>query len=131
MKTSITAIAFTILLAATFGSAQSQKVSSKIPFEFTAAGKVLPAGQYEVKYDAERSLVIIKSSEKGPVVNMPILTMLAGAMHTTPNDSHIVFDKIGNKYFLSEIWIPGMDGIDLLSTKEKHEHEIVNVPVPR
>jgi hypothetical protein len=24
-----------------------------------------------------------------------------------------------------------MDGIDLLSTKENHEHEIVNVPVPQ
>jgi hypothetical protein len=129
MKTNVTAIGLAILLAATFGLAQLQhRVSAKIPYEFTAAGKVLPAGQYDFSYDVGSRQVTIKSTDKGSVVLVPIITMLAGATHTTPSDSHIVFDKIGNKCMLSEIWITGTDGISLLSTKEMHEHEIVNVP---
>ena len=129
MKTNIAAVGLAILLAAAFGSAQLQhKVSAKIPYEFTAAGKVLPAGQYDFFYDAGSKQVTVKGTEKGSVVLVPIITLLAGAIHTTPNDSHIVFDRIGNKYSLSEIWISGIDGISLLSTKEMHEHEIVNVP---
>jgi hypothetical protein len=129
VKKNIAAIGLATLLAATLGMAQLQhKVSAKISHEFTAAGKVLPAGQYDFFYDIGSRQVTIKGTEKGSSVIVPVITLLAGAIHTTPNDSHIVFDKIGNKYSLSEIWIPGIDGISLLSTKEMHEHEIVNAP---
>jgi hypothetical protein len=129
MKTNITKIGLVILLVATFGLAQLEhKISAKIPYEFTAAGKLLPAGQYDFIYDAGSRQVTIRGTEKGSGVMMPIITLLAGAIHTTPNDSHVVFDKIGSKYMLSEIWIPRIDGISLLSTKEMHEHAIVNVP---
>jgi hypothetical protein len=62
------------------------------------------------------------------MVNVSIVTTLAAAMHTTPRDAHVVFDRIGNSRVLSEIWISGMDGLSLVATKEEHEHEILNVP---
>jgi hypothetical protein len=128
MKTNtLVTISLAILLAATLGSAQS-KISAKIPFEFTAGGKVLQAGQYDFTYTSGMRTVIVRGADKGSVVNVPIITWLAGAMHTTPNDAHIVFDVVGNNHFLSEIWIPGMDGLDLITTKEIHQHEIVNIP---
>ena len=129
MKTrTIVAFSLTVLLAVTFGLAQSRNVRAKIPFEFTVAGKVFPAGEYTFTYDARLRRVAVSDSDKRSVDYVSIVTFLAAAMHTTPDDSHVVFDKIGNKHYLSELWIPGMDGLDLLSTKEKHEHEIVNVP---
>jgi len=131
MKTNIVAIGLAILLAAAFGLAQSQpqQVSAKIPFEFTAAGKVFPAGQYNFSYNSVQRYVIVRGVDKESEARVILVTMLARGMHTTPSDAHVVFDKIGNNRFLSELWIPGLDGLDLLSTKEKHEHEIVNVPV--
>ena len=39
----------------------------------------------------------------------------------------IVFDKVGDVFTLSEIWVPGLDGFMLHMTKEAHEHRIVNV----
>ena len=131
MKTNIVVfVGLTMLLAATFGLAQGDpnKVRANIPHEFTAAGKVLPAGQYDFSYNALQRTVTIKDTDKGPAVIMPIVTLLAGAMHTTPPDSHIVFDKVGSYHYLSEIWIPGLDGILLVTTKDKHEHEMLNVP---
>ena len=128
MKMNTAAVGFAILLAATLGLAQSHRVQAKIPYEFTAAGEVLPAGEYSFNYDGGQRVMTVKNTEKGSAVMMPIVTLLSGAIHTTPDDSHIVFDKVGNKHYLSEIWIPGMDGISLRSTKEKHEHEMVTVP---
>jgi hypothetical protein len=49
-------------------------------------------------------------------------------MHTTPEDAHIVFDVVGDKHMLSEIWIPGEDGYLLLATKGKHGHKVINIP---
>jgi len=131
MKTnSVVAVSLTLLLTAAFGLAQvsADRVTAKVPHEFTAAGKLLPAGQYSFTYDADKRFVTIRGAGNEPGVIVPVVTLLAGAMHTTANDAHVVFDKVGNNYYLSEIWIPGIDGIALLTTKEKHEHEIVNVP---
>ena len=127
MKRNIATVALLILVAATSGFAQTHRVKATIPHEFTAAGKVLPAGEYTFGYDAQRRMVTVKT-ENGSATMVPIVTLLAGAIHTTSNDSHIVFDRIGNNHHLSEIWMPGIDGVSLLSTKEKHEHEIVNAP---
>jgi len=55
-------------------------------------------------------------------------TRLAGGLYTTPKDAHVVFDKIGNAYVLSELWLPGEDGLLLHVTKEKHEHKVINSP---
>ena len=131
MKTNIAVVAgLTLLLTATFGLAQQNldNVRAMIPHEFTAVGKVLPAGQYSFIYNSGQRVVIVKNANKGESVIVPVVTWLAKEMHTTPNDAHVVFDKIGNRYYLSELWIPELYGLDLLTTKEKHEHEVVNVP---
>jgi hypothetical protein len=59
---------------------------------------------------------------------VPILTLLGAAIHTSKQDAHIVFDKVGEVYTLSEIWIPGEDGLLLVATKGKHEHKTIDVP---
>jgi hypothetical protein len=129
LKNLLAATSLTILLLAALGSARD--VTVKIPFGFKAAGTAFPAGDYSFDYKSGQNFVRVRGIDKGPVAQVLIITRLAGAIHTTQGDAHVVFDKIGNDHFLSELWIPGMDGIDLLSTKENHEHEIVNVPVPQ
>jgi hypothetical protein len=121
------ATCFAILLFATFGSAKS--IDAEVPFGFKAAGTAFPAGAYHFDYRSGQNFVVVRSTEKGPTAQVLIITRLAGATHTTPGDAHVVFDKIGNDHFLSELWIPGIDGFDLLNTREAHEHSIVNVPV--
>jgi hypothetical protein len=102
-------------------------VEATIPFQFTAHGKVFPAGQYNFTPDtAQKTFTIRGPGNVGGLA--PFITRLAAGIHTTPADAHVVFDQIGDTYFLSEIWIPGEDGFLLNVTKEKHEHRIVNVP---
>jgi hypothetical protein len=37
----------------------------------------------------------------------------------------VVFDKVGEQRFLSEIWIPGQDGLQVRGTTQAHKHESV------
>ena len=115
------------LLAITLAYGQSLKVSANIPFAFIASGKTLPAGAYEFIPNSDEPMKIAGPGKNASVL-APVLTRLGGAIHTTKQDSHIVFDKVGEVYTLSEVWIPGTDGWLLSSMKGKHEHRTVDVP---
>ena len=116
------------VLVVTCAYAQGQSVRAKIPFQFTVSGKVLPAGQYDFMRDANDEAIRVVGERKTPGVIAMIVTRLGAGIHTTPEDAHIVFDKVGDTYFLSEVWVPGVDGFLLHSTKGKHEHRTVDVP---
>jgi hypothetical protein len=115
------------LLAITLAYGQSLKVSANIPFAFIASGKTLPAGAYQFFPNADDPMKIVGPGKSAGVL-VPVLTRLGAAIHTSKQDSHIVFDKVGEVYTLSEIWIPGTDGWLFASTKGKHEHKTIDVP---
>jgi hypothetical protein len=118
-----------ILLVAVFASGQAQIIAeAKIPFAFSVAGKVLAAGGYRFTEHSNTRVIIVRSSDGGTSVMAGIITRLAAGIHTSPQDSHIVFDKVGDSYTLSEIWAPDRDGFMLHITKEKHEHRIMDTP---
>jgi hypothetical protein len=115
------------VLAVTLVYAQGLRVNAKIPFAFVTSGKTLPAGQYEFLPNSDDPMKVTGAGKNAGVL-VPVLTRLGAAIHTTKQDSHIVFDKVGEVYTLSEVWIPGSDGWLLFSTKGKHEHRTVDVP---
>ena len=118
-----------ILLAAVFASAQGPiSVNAKIPFAFSIGGKALPAGQYNFAEGSDFKTMTVRSSDGKASVIAQIITRLAAEMHTTPQDAHIVFDKVGDSCTLAEIWVPGEQGFMLHATKGKHEHRIVDTP---
>jgi len=114
---------FTVV--STYG--QESSITSNIPFQFTSTGKAFPAGEY--KFTRNAGMNVFTIAGPGKVSGLAqVITRIAGAMHTTPADAHLVFDKLGDTYILSEIWIPGEDGYMFNVTKEKHTHKIVDVP---
>ncbi len=131
MRTTVLATAgILVLLCATIASAQLADISRvKVPFPFVAGKTTLPAGEYSFLRTPEDLAVRIIGQGKAPAAALTVITRLAGEMHTTPNDAHVVFDKVGDTYFLSELWFPGVDGFLLHETKEKHEHRTLNAPV--
>jgi hypothetical protein len=121
-------IGLVALFAAMLGSSHAAPiVRANIPFQFIIEGKTLPAGEYDfVRSDNDQSVRIV-SLKKGPSADALVLTRLGGGIHSTPKDTHIVFDKLGDTFVFSEFWIPGEDGYLLHSTKEKHSHRSVDV----
>jgi hypothetical protein len=77
-----------------------------IPFEFSAAGKTLPAGDYYVRrsFDNARVVMRIESQDGSLSINLP--THGAQSAGIQP-ESKLVFNKYGSQLFLSQVWAAG------------------------
>jgi hypothetical protein len=115
-----------LLLAVSSVFGLQSSIKTNVEFSFTVGGKVLPAGEYQFQRNDPGTAFRVQGAGKNGVTVL-IVTRLGGEMHATPKDAHLVFDKVGETYLLSEIWIPGEDGYLLLATKGKHEHKTLNV----
>ncbi len=126
----LAALTFFALLAVSsaYGQTGRTTVSGNIPFQFTAGKQVFPAGDYQFVCDTGTPIVTVIRGGKGPGIFVPVMTQLAGAIHTTKEDAHLVFDVVDGNYYLSEIWSPGMEGLLIDATHGPHQHRIVNVP---
>ncbi len=98
-----------------------QGVRVEVPYEFTVASKVLPAGTYT--FSVTDSGLQVRSVNGG-TFRAPILTRLGGPTEFL-RDGTLVFDKMGGHRILSEVWMPGADGILLHSTPKGHSHEVL------
>jgi len=97
----ITVIAlFTLAaLSTTVGAmAQGRAARATVPFDFTVGDKLLPAGNYEI---TAPSTGIIEVQNRDAHVTMLAATTYDS--HQSGNGGKLVFDKIGDQYFLSEV----------------------------
>ncbi len=98
----------------------------KVPFAFVIDNKDVPAGSYEFTVSGtEDSLITVTPMPKGSAMVMPVITRLA--QQGVNQDMRIVFDEVGGKYHVSEVWYPAEDGFLVKDTKVKHTHRIVTV----
>jgi hypothetical protein len=110
MKTKVMlAVGFFAFLTVGAVYAQRSEIRATIDFPFKVEGRMLPAGAYDFIRDEPASSFRVSDGGKNSAIAL-IQTQLAAEIHTSPGDAHIVFDKIGADYVLSEIWIPGTDG---------------------
>lgn len=130
MRIRILAVACLLVLSVSASTYGQQSLRAKIPIAFTVSGKLLQPGEYTFVPSSDERSITVTSPDKSSALAR-VLTRLAAGIHTTRQDSHVVFDKIGDKFFLSEIWIAGQDGFSLLNTEEKHEHRIIDIPVSK
>jgi len=95
--TSISLFALVSSLTIGIASAQERAVKADVPFDFTVGNKLVPAGTYTisaVSYD----VIEVQNSDNH-------VALLTTTTHD-PNESKankLVFDKIGDQYFLSEV----------------------------
>jgi hypothetical protein len=96
----------------------------KVDFSFYAGAKLQPAGSYEIRpmsgnIDNALQVVNLKTRESTVV---PIITSISKKQ---PLDGEAVFDQVRGDYYLSEVYIPRMDGILLQGASTKHIHVII------
>lgn len=101
-------------------------VKADITFPFHVGAKTLPAGAYEFTVDRVDGSVSVHGPKGADAMEM-IVTTLAPPPHNGATDAHVIFDKVGSNYALSEIWEPGMDGVLVFATKGQHEHAVIHV----
>jgi hypothetical protein len=104
---------------------QTRPVKAMIDFPFIVEGKTLPAGTYEFVLEETGDLFRIMG--EGTTVLANVVTRRGGEMRSAPKGTHLVFDKVGNNYMLSEIWVPAADGYLVLASRGAHEHKTVDL----
>ncbi len=126
MKRAVLLLVVALALVGTIGTgavcAQETTIVN-VPFSFTVANKVMPAGSYEITIQNET--VVKVAPQKGQVVMVPTITRLA--LREEPiTTATFIFDRVGEQYYLSELWVPGYgDGYLVSDTKQPHTHQMV------
>jgi len=95
-----------LLLVAGSAIAQSNRVAAKVPFGFMVANRSLPAGAYSVQpLSARNDGELLLRSEDSSASMIAISN--AAESHKPANKTKLVFNRYGDQYFLSEIWVEG------------------------
>mgnify|MGYP001249562987 CR=1 FL=1 len=115
-------VIFMALLTVLAASAESGDpiVNAKVPFAFEMAGKVLPAGEYEVTFSSQRSWTVVKEIDSKAAAVATVFGI--SSKDIAADNVKLVFNKYGDRCFLSQVWHPWM--VRELP-KSKQERELV------
>ena len=115
-RTTVLAYLAATLISLGSACAHAQAPAFKVPFDFTVDNQVLPAGTYQVSYNAAKTAILIRSQDD----RFHALTAIHPADPST-SDSEVVFTKYGNQYFLHEVLCSALSmNVELpKSTREK------------
>ena len=113
------------LVASGYGQV-AHRVEAQIPFEFAVSGKVFPDGTYVVSRDISSPLKIASLDGRNAA-----LALAMDAQSNTPREeATLVFDRIGDHYFLTQVWEPGTDaGVQI--PRSKMESELIKRTLAR
>ena len=104
----------------TFGQT-GQVLRADIPYEFTVGSKVLSAGTYT--FSVDNFGLRVESATGGAY--LAIIKARLGGPTELFRDGSLVFDTTGGGHILSEVWIPGTDGILLHSNPKNYSREVL------
>ena len=123
MKNTLCRIAGILALAflVTTQARAQETVLANIPFQFTAGEMTLPAGEYRVQKVSDTSSALLIQSRNGKGATM-VMTH-AAAVDAPQSKSKLIFNRYGDRYFLTQVWSAGSSrGRELpKSAKEKEQ----------
>lgn len=120
----ISMLTFLLMLAAVSVNAQQlseERITVNIPFDFAVGETKLPAGEYTL-----RRIISPSSADQLLIQNAEAkLDMRTGI--TRPNrasevqrESRLIFNRYGEQYFLSQVWMAGSDtGRELFQSRNE------------
>jgi hypothetical protein len=114
--TILSLVVMSLMFNATGAYAQSY-VKADVPFAFNVGMAQLPAGTYQIRVVGQNEIMIQNGGSKAAA--------LSSARRDPPRNtkSKLVFHRIGNQYFLAEVW-KGSDG-GLIVPTSKHEKDLM------
>ena len=120
MKRNIFGVLMTLIVAFTVAPvvhAQTQTImTANVPFAFSVGQQQLPAGAYAVR-EMDRATLIQSKDGKDHV-----LGIYAYAGPSKVGETKLVFDKVGDHYFLAQIWTSARgQGLELPQSKLEKE----------
>jgi hypothetical protein len=115
----LTLVVMTVLISSTGAYAQAY-AKADVPFAFRLGTAQLPAGTYEVRVATTSAEAIVIQNHETSAGALSI------ARRESPRSTNakLVFHRVGNEYFLAEIWRgSGYDGMIVPTSKQEKELE--------
>ncbi len=113
--------------------AASAQATFKIPFEFKAVGKKIPAGEYWLGLSGEGQL-LLRQISAGKELLIPFTEKLPPPDQPAA-EPRLIFDEVGDfapsyteyftVYVLSEVWLSAEEGFLVHTTKGAHKERTV------
>jgi len=116
------AIFFVMAVAGVQAQAPS-KVEVNIPFEFTAGKTTLKPGVYSIRRTTGNLLALRSADGKSVILNAP----QSLSSNNPKAEERLVFDKYGDKYVLSQIWLTVDTGRQLFVEKKGANPERIDI----
>ena len=90
-------------------------VQADVPFAFVVGNSTLPAGAYEIRRLDDVNPKVLEIRNMNEHINIVFQTVDAQTPNDEPmNTTELVFDRLGDRYFLSQVWeIGSATGADL------------------
>ena len=107
--------------------AQPVHLRISVPFEFDFNGTVLPAGVYTIDTVGNRGIVsVVQVGSAGRTAYLPVMD--AGDDRSPDLGARMVFSKVGDRYFMRQIWRPdGNGGVAVPLSRAAKEAELASV----
>ena len=116
-----------MFLALTMASIRAQapsKVEVEIPFEFSAGKTTFKPGVYSIKRGSGNLLTLQNNEDKSTVLlNAPVSL----SSRDTKAGERLVFNKVGDEYFLAQIWLTADSGRELSVRKKAAKAERIEI----
>lgn len=121
MKRQLVAVLTIIAVAGLLGAVAQEgpRAVADVPFSFIAAGKTFSPGTYQFNPGKLPNQIIIRNTKTSESWIVPVSTRLSPRQGEEPV---IVFDKVENDHYFSELYLPGYDGYAAQGYKGEHTH---------
>ena len=125
MKRNVIGALMTLIVASSIAvpvvNAQSTILTANVPFAFSIGDKQLPSGAYAVREMDRATLVQSKNGEDS------VLGVYNYAGPSKDDATKLVFSKVGDHYFLAEIWTSARgQGLQIPESKLEKEMRASN-----
>ena len=125
MKRNVIGALMTLIVAFTIAvplvNAQSTILTANVPFAFSIGDKQLPAGAYAVREMGRATLIQSKDYETS------VLGVYAYVEPSKADETKLVFNKVGDHYFLAQIWTSARgQGLQIPESKMEKEMRASN-----
>ena len=124
MKKKLVAVLAMVIAAGLLGAVaqQATKAVAEVPFSFIGAGKTFPPGTYQFSLGKLPNQIFIRNTKETESAMVTASTRLSAK---PGDDPVIVFDKVDNDHYFSELYLPGRDGYAVQGAKGEHTHVLL------
>ena len=128
---SVVVLALALLGTSLVFNAESpaKEIYMKVPFPFMVGEEIFMSGNYRISpANNVQSSIRVTSWDGTASIEVPVISRLARQDHSGHDTvESLVFDRVGDESFLSEVWMSGKDGYLVRGTDHEHRHTVVPV----